>query len=645
MTIKAPFPKHGDGALYFRVNSMRKLIDSKAAILALVLLGVPMMVWAEGTSILRLPHPELPQCEPDDPDLLLPDLVPDVPGTVFETRKGDHRLIQFTTSVANLGDGPLLIEGRTVSVADGLRTHAWQLINRRDGSRCANAAGTFSFHVAHNHFHFDDYVAYELRSENPVDGPLATIGIKASFCLLDTERVRGFTLPRQLDVTNCDSQEGIYGISVGYKDIYDRTLPEQDVDLDPENGPSVPRGDYFIVNDVDPDNFLWETDDTNNLAFAETKVRLPPMGPVGELPIIPAEPPRAVKGIDDRPTPVSFPTFAFVTPTGGRRVPTQRPTLTPVPTNTRPPRPTRPGSLFVATPTATPFIVFTPIPTPTFIPTPIPTLIPTPVPTQVPTIAIGFTPPPTPLPTNTAVPPPPVVSAPTATPSRTRPFVRNTPGNNGIPVNRPATPVRPQRPQRPLGPHDTPPTATPTFVIQQPTLNPGETPLPTATPTMIVLSSSAPGSACTNACAYKISRMRLEWYRNSGLNFAMTVQSSRECPEIDVPAGTDGTLEFFHWVTEGRQDTGRYHATTFVVDGNGMAAASNGGQFNIQDKRAFINVEYSAALLPIAGPDDGLLFPVAFDVCMTVGNTPVTGRMVCQPKIGAGRDGMLCHEG
>mgnify|MGYP003875573537 CR=1 FL=1 len=235
-------------------------------------------------------HPDLPTCAPGDPRLLLPDLVPDPPSKDRTTRRNGRRLLQFTTAVANVGDGPMIIEGKTVDTPEGEMTAAWQLIERRGAGRCARFAGTFVFHPSHRHWHFERFVAYELRDADPNIGPFVADGSKASFCLLDLAVVGGpgpFPV-RQLSQLTCDSQEGIMGISVGWKDVYDRTLDEQFIELDMD--PPVPAGSYYLVNAVDPDGLLWEKDTTNNVSYVRSTVSLP-------------APPDAI----ERPTPLPTP--------------------------------------------------------------------------------------------------------------------------------------------------------------------------------------------------------------------------------------------------------------------------------------------------------------------------------------------------
>jgi hypothetical protein len=296
-----------------------------------------------------VPHPTLPECDPDDPSLLLPDLIPDPPRNVRSVRRTGVRLVEFTTAIGNIGDGPLLMESLLLETDDGPVTQGFQLIRKLDGSECARATGQFEFHGSHNHWHFDNFVGYELRIGDPDTGELAIDGQKASFCLLDIERVRGFKpndYPRQLETRTCNNQEGLQGISVGWKDIYGRALPDQNIKLDQPGKPPVPPGGYFLVNRVDPDGLLWETDVSNNASSTtagvslrapttQTIVRITP--PTAPEVVRPPQQPRLRVGRDRPP----------------------RPTRPP-----RPPRPTRPARLGSASrlPTPTPQAVVSPAP-------------------------------------------------------------------------------------------------------------------------------------------------------------------------------------------------------------------------------------------------------------------------------------------
>lgn len=575
-----------------RVRLGGTAVHYSLVVLALVVaLAAPGWAHVDG-----LVHPELPTCAPGDPRLLLPDLVPDPPSKDRTTRRNGRRILQFTTAVANVGDGPLIVEGKTVQAAEGEITAAWQLIERRGTGRCARFAGSFEFHPSHRHWHFERFVAYELRRDDPHIGPFAAEGSKASFCLLDLDIVRGLpTFPvRQLSQLTCDSQEGTQGISVGWKDVYDRTLDEQFIDLDFDD--PVPAGSYYLVNAVDPDGLLWEKDTTNNVSFIRTSIALAaPASPVDRPAPVPTP------DLSTRPEPISNDDRPGRPPRQARPPRAPRPTAAPQPTRaaqpTRPPQPTRAPRPGNSAPIRTPAEVVPPTPV-----APQPPATQAPIP-QPPATQAPAPQPPAPQPTQAPAPPPPATQAPA--PPATQPAV--------VPTQVPAQP----------------PTQAPT---QAPTVPP--------TPTLAPPPPDPSFSMCANACRYEFSQARFNWRDMGGLDLSFSVRG-RNCPDLDFRSGDAGAVFFSNWITTRGEDTGKFYSSTFRLDGL-SAATSDAGQISMSPVAGGTQrVSYRAPVPPIAGPADGANFPVAFDLCMVVGDKAVTTRLVCQPK----PDGALCHQG
>jgi hypothetical protein len=292
------------------------------------------------------PHPTLPECDPADPTLIKPDLVPETPSDVRTLLRSYYREIDFTTSIGNIGPGPLILEGVTLSDADGVHTAAYQRIKRTDGSECAHTAGLFVYHPQHAHWHFDRFVGYELRSGDPYTGELVGGGEKMSFCLLDIRSLHGFNplqYPRTVLTQTCNRAEGIYGISVGWEDVYEHFLPGQSINLDPDPQHQVPPGAYFLTIKVNPDGKIWEASTNNNTSFTSVSVQIAP-------PVLAATP--------------------LPTPTPGPAKNPQLPHLRPGRIRpTRVPRAPRPEAEATPTPTATRAIPSKPTPIPTAVPT------------------------------------------------------------------------------------------------------------------------------------------------------------------------------------------------------------------------------------------------------------------------------------
>lgn len=170
-----------------------------------------------------------------------------------------RELLRFSTGVANVGDGPLIVHGG--DIIDGTQT-VDQFILREDGSQVARDAGEFVFHPGHGHVHFDGYAEYNLRVVLPDEGvgPLVATSDKVSFCLLDFS-VFDSSLANSPDMPQFDSCESqTQGVSVGWIDVYSADLPDQWIDVE-----DVPPGEYWFETVVDPFDRIRESDETNNV--------------------------------------------------------------------------------------------------------------------------------------------------------------------------------------------------------------------------------------------------------------------------------------------------------------------------------------------------------------------------------------------
>ena len=87
----------------------------------------------------------LPPCDPNDRSLLLPELTPEPPKDIRLMSENGHRLIEFSTTIANTGNGPLIIQAATRPSQPGQLLGAEQVILRHDGSKCAHPGGAIRF--------------------------------------------------------------------------------------------------------------------------------------------------------------------------------------------------------------------------------------------------------------------------------------------------------------------------------------------------------------------------------------------------------------------------------------------------------------------------------------------------------------------
>jgi hypothetical protein len=139
------------------------------------------------------------------------------------------------------------------------------------GGHTDRLAGRFTYHEHHAHIHFDGYAQYRLRQILPGDGVGSVVadGGKISFCLIDVDEWSSDLpgSPASARYTSCGQ---IQGISVGWTDVYDRSLPDQWIDVT-----GVASGTYWLEVESDPDNNLRESDETNNVARIKVTIGSP----------------------------------------------------------------------------------------------------------------------------------------------------------------------------------------------------------------------------------------------------------------------------------------------------------------------------------------------------------------------------------
>jgi hypothetical protein len=161
----------------------------------------------------------------------------------------------FSTLTWNNGDGALeLVAGETGTAGQNV----YQRVYLDDGGFYDHHAGTFDWHVAHNHFHFGDYALYTLQPVNAPGGSKRTSS-KTTFCVMDTNRIdrRLPNAPKKPNYTACGDLT--QGMDVGWGDECGSNLAGQWIDLT-----GLPDGDYSLTIEADPKNHLVEINENDN---------------------------------------------------------------------------------------------------------------------------------------------------------------------------------------------------------------------------------------------------------------------------------------------------------------------------------------------------------------------------------------------
>jgi hypothetical protein len=217
---------------------------------------------------------------------LLPDLDQQTPSGLVVTRAGGGARtmwrLGFRSAVDNVGDGPLLIEGRRGGRHQ--RTMAATQVVRREGAPMEEvpAAGRLRYVRSpdHEHWHLLGFDRYELRSLAGGRAPVEDR--KSGFCLGDRYQVAGVLparAPKPVFTSRCGLERpgllGIReGISVGYGDDYAANLEGQWLPLD-----GLKAGRYLLVHRVNADRRLRETSYANNAASLLLRLRWRGGGP------------------------------------------------------------------------------------------------------------------------------------------------------------------------------------------------------------------------------------------------------------------------------------------------------------------------------------------------------------------------------
>lgn len=157
-------------------------------------------------------------------------------------------------------------------------------------------AGSMTYHPGHGHMHVDDWSTFTLRlpipgESNPLNWPVVGEGSKIGFCLMDFGTCTNFyghcrddngSILQNGDFVNWGLGGGQYscsptvqGISVGHTDVYSENLEGMWIEIPP----TTCNGDYWIVMEVDPENYFLESNETNN--WAAVPITLTEQQPVG----------------------------------------------------------------------------------------------------------------------------------------------------------------------------------------------------------------------------------------------------------------------------------------------------------------------------------------------------------------------------
>ena len=216
-------------------------------------------------------------CAADDPrldgpptgDSTYPDLVPDPPEALRTRTEDDGRqLILFSSILTNIGEGDFLL--------DGLKSGDDWVVEQ---SIPYSESGSLEVPVeprmvwggdGHGHWHVArvavNWVQALGEDGEPVEDFEILYDAKVGFCFFDSHHnlESGADDPRY-DSSGCggeDSNTFDMGLSVGWSDEYDFTLPGQEIEVT-----GLPDGMYRLWSEADPEGWFRESSKDNNLTW------------------------------------------------------------------------------------------------------------------------------------------------------------------------------------------------------------------------------------------------------------------------------------------------------------------------------------------------------------------------------------------
>ncbi|MDQ3051718.1 MAG: T9SS type A sorting domain-containing protein [Bacteroidota bacterium] len=243
---------------------------------------------------------------------LLPDIIVARPPLLVSGNNGiieysqsgngvENGRLRVSVSSPNIGHGPLevrttnryicgtdTIVGTAPATCPTTGLPPRQLVTQRVYQKNGNVmsyydrdAGSMTYHPTHGHMHVDDWGVHTLRTmtsdPNPLNWPIVGSGSKLAFCLMDYGSCStygghcvdstGATLlngnfPNYgLGGGSYNCSPSVQGISSGYTDIYYQYLDGMYITIPP----GTCNGQYYIVVQLDPNNYFLEENEDNNL--------------------------------------------------------------------------------------------------------------------------------------------------------------------------------------------------------------------------------------------------------------------------------------------------------------------------------------------------------------------------------------------
>jgi len=238
----------------------------RLALLGGAALGV-VLIGAVGAG-LWLSFKPLPEIGPAPRQPIEPNLATALSELIVGEGDGGTQRLFFTTTIGNVGDGALVLR------AD--RRHRWsadwrvtQIFDEADGPPTAAATPGRLVWGGHGHDHWHLRFGYAQKLVS-LDRRRQRVLAKAGYCFFDQQALTAPKTDFKFSKDTCDGSDRTslqMGMSSGWSDPYQWTLPDQSLDVT-----GFPDGTYRLTATADPDGWIRESDERDNMAWKEIEL-------------------------------------------------------------------------------------------------------------------------------------------------------------------------------------------------------------------------------------------------------------------------------------------------------------------------------------------------------------------------------------
>jgi hypothetical protein len=203
---------------------------------------------------------------------LLADLAMDSLSDFQISVENGRRLLRFSTTIVNVGEGPFEVRGQRTSATDTLMPVTHRIYDASGAWRDVAIASVLEYSGdGHDHWHIRALQVSDLLT---ADGTSLVRGNKQGFCFWDNAGYR-LTLPGAPQAPvyrrgGCGHHHEVtvaMGLSIGWGDTYSYSLANQYVDVT-----GIADGRYRLVVTADPENWFEEAIEDNNLTWVDLEI-------------------------------------------------------------------------------------------------------------------------------------------------------------------------------------------------------------------------------------------------------------------------------------------------------------------------------------------------------------------------------------